>query len=225
MQEHLSRIGNERGRSSMPPLDAFELEWFFSRGQIAFERSNFGSMLARQDMYSIARCYRPEMRPVYDKQGHVIGHERGITARPTAELRAPAGYTPDSDTLTRYAHVSALLKRMPHAQHKALEALYGDLGQRWAGNERFGRYGALFHLTVKGRKLIEAARTAKGALELTDEQRIEVLCAVQRVQPTADRAQALAVCLAQSQALAAQANAGWLVQKSALPSRKRAARA
>jgi hypothetical protein len=201
----------------MTPLqqlrDESELEWFFSKGQIAFERSTFGGMLERAELYSVARLYRPETEPIHDNAGRVIGHEQIVTARPTAELRQASGYEPDLHTLQRYAHISALLRLVERQSRRAvqvLELLYGDLGQRWAPSEPFGRLGALFHITPKGRQLLDDARNAKGAIDLADVMRMEAICTVQRVQPKPERAQALAYCHAQAKALEQRARTAWL---------------
>ena len=213
MQVQSLRDRRSRDAGGMSPFDKLELEWFFSRGQTAFEHSTFGAMLEQQALFSIAQQYRPEQRPVYDRDGSVIGHEPGITARPTAETRAPSGYTPDLKTLRSYARTSMRLKRLSRRDAAVLEAMYGDLGQRWAGNEKYGRQGALFHLTAKGRTMLAAARSVPGALSISDVARMEVLCAVQAVKPSSERAQALATCQAQAQVLLLGAQDSWMRTK------------
>lgn len=200
-----------------PPLlsmaDEADLAWFFSSGQTAFERSTFGSMLERAELFSVANQYQPSMQPVLDSGGHVIGWERALSARPTAELRQNPGYDPDIHVLERYARISARLKRVEQKSRMAahvLELLHGDYGQRWAGSEPFGRMGCLFHVTVKGRAMIAAAKKVKGAsLELSDAARMEVIAAVHRVQPQPERSQALAFCSRQAQVLDQQARLVW----------------
>lgn len=202
----------------MSPLEELELEWFFSAGQVAFERSTCGGMLERAEMFSVARHAPAPLRAVYARDGEVIAHEREITARPTAELRAPAGYMPDGNTLQRYAVVSTRLKRLAARSRKhalVLECLYGDFGQRWVGNDHHGRVGAIYHLTVKGRALIDQANAIPGAIELPDIARMEVICAVQRVQPKPERGQALAYCRTQAQAMAQAARAAWSLVRPA----------
>jgi hypothetical protein len=188
-----------------------ELTWFFSAGQVAFERSTFGGSLERASMFSVTHSM-PTV-PVYDDEGNVIARECGITAWPTAESRAVSGYVPESETLTRFAHVSRLLKRVEQRSRQSaqvLELLYGDLGQRWATNEPWGRLGSLFHVTSKGRQLLDEARAAKGAIDLPDTSRMEVIAAVQKAQPNVARGQALAYCQTQARALEKLATTTWV---------------
>ena len=203
----------------MPLRDELELEWYFSRGQIAFERSTFGGMLERA--YLMSDTYKRKIAevPVLDKRGEVIGYERAISARPTAELRQATGYVPDLDTLQRYAHVSRILKNVSarsRAAEYTLECLYGDLGQRWVGSELYGRLGALFHLTTKGRQILDEARAVPGAIDVTDVKRMETLVTVQLVQPKPDRAQQFAYCFAQAEAMAQRARQAWAQAKAGL---------
>lgn len=143
--------------------DESDLLWFFSRGMISFERSTMGTMLERSELFSVR--YYPEQRRVYDAAGRCIGFESGITARPTAEVRAAGGYVPDDEVLTRFAHVSAVLKRVERhsaVAARVLAAFYGDLGERWAFlSTDYGRLGALFHLTEKGAELLQADADAR----------------------------------------------------------------
>lgn len=218
MQTH----GHEQGKSRASvsaitrwsSLDGLELEWFFSRGQIAFERSTFGAMLEHQALFSVA--HPSDDQPVHDACGRVIGHASVITARPTAETREPSGYTPDIKTLRNYARTSMRLKRVAAESRVAaqvLECMYGDLGQRWDGHEKYGRQGCLFHLTAKGKAMLQAARSVQGALLIADVARMEVLCAVQQIKPNAERGQALATCVAQAQSLLHSAQQCWLLVK------------
>lgn len=198
--------------AALSPRDEADLEWYFSAGTVAFERSTFGATLERADMFSVARLYHCEQRPVYDAAGHCIGHERAISARPTAEVRQHGGYTPNSETLQRYAYVSTLLKRVAAQERVSalvLEHIYGDLGQRWAVNELYGRLGALFHLTARGKSLLDDVRK-QSQLDVDDVHRMEVLCTVQRVQPNPERGQALAYCAAQAEVMAQRARGTWL---------------
>lgn len=154
----------------LSPRDESDLIWFYSRGSCSFERSTLGPMLERSELFSVQQY--PGQRRVLDAAGRCIGFESAITARPTAELRAPGGYVPDDDVLTRYAHVSAVLKRVERESPRAasvFECLYGDLGERWALlSTDYGRIGALFHLTDKGRELLRLeAEQRRRALEAT----------------------------------------------------------
>lgn len=210
----------------LSPRDESDLLWFFSRGQISFERSTMGSMLERSELFSVQ--HYPEQRRVYDAAGRCIGFESGITARPTAELRAPGGYVPDDDVLTRYAHVSAVLKRVERASPLAarvFESFYGDLGERWALlSDDYGRLGALFHLTDKGRELLraeveqrrralEASKTARkrrkaasAQLHVTQVERMENLV---HQCTAAGRREVLARCCVQARELEREARTVW----------------
>lgn len=213
-----------RTECSMTPLqllrDEHELEWFFSRGQIAFERSTFGGMLERAELFSAA-CHNPTPAElIHDRAGRVIGQRSAITARPTAELREQSGYVPDIQTLVRYAHVSMLMKLVERESRQAsqvLELLYGDLGQRWAPTDPHGRIGALFHITVKGRKLLD---TTDNPLELSSVKRMWNLVVVGSVQRNAELAQAIAYCQAQAQVLEQRARNVWLSVKQRNPHSK-----
>lgn len=211
----------------LSPRDESDLLWFFSRGMISFERSTIGSMLERSELFSV-RAY-PEQRRIYDEAGRCIGFESGITARPTAELRAAGGYVPDDDVLTRFAHVSAVLKRVERRSPLAaavFECFYGDLGERWALlSTDYGRLGALFHLTDKGKELLREeqeqrrrqlvgpklnkrrlARQASAQLHVTEVERMENLvhqCAA------AGRGEALARCSCQARELERAARSVW----------------
>lgn len=199
-------------RAALTQHDAQELEWFFSRGQTAFERSNFGGMLERAELYSVAAQNQASLQDICDDDGNVIARVRHVTARPTAELREMAGYVPDNETLQRYAHISAMLKQVEHASPllaKVLELLFGDHGQRWAPSEPFGRLGALFHVTAKGRQMLCEARKAPHAIDISDTRRMEVLATVHSVQPNAERAQSFAYCLQQAKTLEERALALW----------------
>lgn len=86
---------------------------------------------------------------------------RPLSARP---MLAPNGSTrgaPDDVILNRFAIISrrlALVNTRRALWFKALQAYYGDVGQRWALEEQ-GRIFALYNLTPSGRKL---ARWAEG---------------------------------------------------------------
>jgi hypothetical protein len=194
----------------LSPQDECDLLWFFSRGTTSFERSTIGGMLERAELYSVARLYAAEQRPVYDPEGRRVGFLTGITARPTAETRAPSGYTPKDHVLHKYAKVSAALARVERASPlsaRVLEALLGDLGEHWATLEPHGRIGSLFHLTAKGQQLLAAdARRATG---LSTVQRMENIVHQHTAQPNAARRAALARCQAQARELEHTARVVW----------------
>lgn len=188
-----------------------ELEWYFCRGQTAFEHSNFGTALERQRLYSVAKYHQPAIQEICDDDGKVIARERRVTARPTAEVHEPAGYTPQLDTLQRYAHISAVLKQVERRSRRAalaIELLYGDYGARWAAYEPYGRLTSLFHLTAKGQQLIAEARAAS-TVDIPDRARMEVICFVQRAQPKRERGLALTFCQHQALAIEQEAMQIW----------------
>jgi len=195
--------------------DEADLLWYFGLGQTAFERSTFGGMLDRAAAFSCKDAWPRE--PVFNDAGAIIGYESAITARPTAETREVSGYVPDDAALTRYAHVSQLMMRVERLDKVAAAVIglfFGDAGQRWANNPEHGRAGALYHLTSKGRVLIEAAEKVPGAIQLTAEQRIESICLVNKAQPKPDRTTALAVCGREAGKLERSARAVWHTAKS-----------
>lgn len=186
-----------------------DLLWFFGMGQASFERSTFGGMLDRAAAFSNRDAWPRE--PVLNDAGHVIGWESAITARPTAETREISGYVPDHEALERYARVSKQMMRVERADAMAatvIAIMFGDSGQRWATTDH-GRNGSLYHLTVKGCALIDAAANAPGAIQLTAQQRIESICLVNKAQPKQERTVALAVCARQAEDLERRARSVW----------------
>lgn len=207
----------ENAERHQPPRwstrDEADLLWYHGIGQAAFERSTFGGMLERAELFgSMGVAIWPSSQPVYDTSGYIIiDWERAVSARPTAETRAPAGYTPDDAALQRYAHVSLMMMKVERVDTLAAAvicALFGDLGQRWAESED-GRLGALYHLTARGHAMVDTARSAKGAVDLTDVARMESLAIVSRAQPTPEKLAALAKCATQAQQLEMRARGAW----------------
>lgn len=193
--------------------DTDQLTWYFGLGQTVFERSTFGGMLERAEMFGGVKHAPVAREPVFDSRtgACIIGHESALSARPTAELRPEAGYVPDDGQLHLYAVVSARVMRVErlHAMSAVvLETIFGDAGQRWTGTAH-GRLGALYHLTAKGRAICTEAAKVPGAIDMTSAQRIEAMCAVQAVQPKPERTQQLAFCMAQAEMLELQARATW----------------
>lgn len=197
---------------AIPPYsrkDESNLSWYHGKGRTLFERSTFGGMLDRAAQFSSDAIW-PRVQ-VLNAAGACIGWESGITARPTAETRSIVGYMPDEDSSLRFADVSAamlLVERQDRLAAQVISLVFGDAGQRWTLSEH-GRMGALYHLTVKGRVLIEAAEKAPGAIQLTAEQRIESICLVNKAQPKQERTVALAVCARQAEDLERKARAAW----------------
>jgi hypothetical protein len=196
--------------------DEADLLWYHGIGQTAFERSTFGGMLDRAAQFDMKHAW-PQVA-VLNAAGTVIGYESGITARPTAEQREVSGYVPDDAALTRYAHVSSIMMRVERQEALAavvIACLFGDSGQRWAGTDH-GRNGSLYHLTTKGRALIDAADKAPGAIQLTTEARIESICIANKVQPKPDRSAVLAVCARQATELERRSRVVWHEVKAQL---------
>lgn len=189
--------------------------WYFSRGQTAFERSAFGAMLEHAEMFSTGHTGWAR-QPVYGRDGvRVIGWERALSARPTAELREPSGYMPDIDTLRKFAHVSIQLMRVERACRMSahvIELIHGDAGAHWATSDA-GRLGALYHLTAKGRVMAADSRK-RSPTDLTDSQRMAVLVQLDSTQSKPERKAALAVCAKQASALEYTARAHWFFAKS-----------
>ena len=120
--------------------DEANLTWFYSTGQTLFERSPIGGMLERAEVF-----HQP-----YRTAG-------SISAKPTAEYRNVAVHAPDDKALTKYGDISRLLMLLEGKSALAcavIEALYGDLGARWAPTKH-GRIAALYHLTEAGKRLLE----------------------------------------------------------------------
>lgn len=194
--------------------DETHLLWYFGLGQTAFERSTSGGMLDRAAQFANSDAW-PRVQ-VLNAAGACIGWESAITARPTAETRSISGYVPDEFAMTRYADVSRLMmkvERRDGLSATVIGLLFGDAGQRWATGEH-GRLGALYHITTKGRLLIEAADKLPGAVPLTAEQRIESICLVNKAQPKPERTIALAVCAREANKLEKRAREVWHLVKS-----------
>jgi len=78
-----------------------------------------------------------------------------LTAKPVLKGDEGGGVLGNDVALTRFAITSrrvGLVKAISPALHAALEAFYGDVGNRWARSP-FGRMFALSHLTPAGKKL------------------------------------------------------------------------
>lgn len=189
--------------------DESDLLWYHGIGQTSFERSTFGGMLDRASQFGVDMKWPRE--PVFNRAGAIIGYESSITARPTAEQREISGYVPDDGVLTRYADVSSMMLKVERRDRDSaivIALLFGDAGQRWAGYEH-GRIGALYHLTAKGKALVNAACNVPGAIQLTAPERIESICIANKVQPKPERTSHLAVCARQAEDLERRARSTW----------------
>lgn len=196
--------------------DDADLRWYHGLGQTAFERSTFGGMLDRAAQHALKLAW-PKL-PVLNAKGICIGYESAITARPTAEVRAVSGYVPDDAVLTRYAHVSSMMMRVERKDAFAalvIATFFGDSGEHWATVDTGqGRNGALYHLTAKGKALIDAAAKLPGAIQLTAPERMASICIANKAQPKQERTAALAVCARQAEDIERQARAVWHLVKS-----------
>ncbi len=169
--------------------DAAELERALSIGQ--FDKSTLGPQLDRLVMYS--------------SQYHTNKRGGDPTVRITAESREVAKAEPDLYLLEVFGRVSRRLKRVSEQDAQcaaALVALYGDSGAKW-GRGKYGRVGALLHLTDAGRKLARKAATkARGAkLDVSEAQRVETEVSLQELQPLPQRESMLQQALQQAQEL------------------------
>lgn len=205
--------------SEVPPYgwrDEADLLWYHGLGQTAFERSTFGSMLERAEQFGMSFAWPQE--PVLNSAGDCIGYRSAISARPTAETHEVSGYVPDSEVLTRAARVSKIMMQVERRgvlsttvnAAEVIAVYFGDLGARWAGSPTgHGRFGSLFHLTVKGRAMIDEANREANSVQLTPVERIEIIAVVNKAQPKQPRSEALAVCGRQAVELERKARAVW----------------
>jgi hypothetical protein len=163
---------------NISPHDESRLSWFFSQGQIAFERSTMGPMLAHAELFGHAGQLRYSERALgYEVQaerirrgpsawacvtdGAIVYSGRELTARPTAETRQASGYVPNLRDMEMHAEVSAVLRAVERCCPFAalvLEAYFGDAAADWQRSlPKPGRIGALYHLTEAGARLLEAS--------------------------------------------------------------------
>jgi hypothetical protein len=199
-----------------PLKDEGLLHWFYSYGQACFERSVFGAALERADNFAVEYFWPREA--VYDSRTglHVIGWERCLSARPTCEVREPAGYTPELEIIERCADVTRILKRVDRAcrlSTQVLELIFGDCGAYWATSP-VGRIGAIYHLTAKGRAMV-TADAAKSPIDLVPTKRMHNLVGQHKLKATPERSAAFAVVARQAQALERTARKHWLAARAA----------
>lgn len=175
-------------RSDSPRIPEHEkalLEWFFSYGQTAFERSTMGPMLDRAETYSLEAAMTAMQ--VRGEDISPLHPTKPVTARPTAEVKNVSGYVPDNKTLEKYATVSrrlAMVEREWPVAAAALEYYFGDVGFR-SGDTDHGRMLSLYTLTASGKKLIELSKrqTEKDSvtLHLSDHERMAVQADLERI--------------------------------------------
>jgi hypothetical protein len=160
------------------PYDEARLSWFFGLGQTAFERSTAGAMLKHAELFGnshvgwaysasegrevvlFKRLPREPKSWAHLEAGKVVYGQHEVTARPTAETRSSSGYTPDEEAMQRFADVSTVLRVVEQRSWLAvvaLESYFGDLGFMWAQQPKPGKLASLYHLTLAGRRLLEAS--------------------------------------------------------------------
>lgn len=196
--------------SKMTREDQGEVQWFFGRGQVEFERSTMGSMLERAKTFNLFA-----IREMYKKNGERSPDPHGPeTARPTAEVHEIVGHEPDHAALTMYARVSRRLMKMEREWRVGvvvLETFYGDVGARWA-DSREKRLFSLYSLTIAGKQLLKAdAVKYPNRVVMPDHERLGVLSALERMpgQSKLARKMLLRKCEPQSLALLAEAGRLW----------------
>lgn len=187
--------------------DQAELQWFFGRGQTAFERSTMGGILDRSQVYDLNA-----IREMYSKNGERSPYPHGpITARPTAELQSPPSHEPDDKALTRYARVSRRLIAMEKEWRLGvvvLETFFGDVGARWADSDQ-KRLFALYPLTLSGKRLLKAdAKRHPDRLAMPDHERIGVLALLERKPGQSKQARRVLLMQCEKQATALLSEAG-----------------
>ncbi len=161
--------------------EARDLEWYFSVGISAFERSPTGGMLDRASLLAVPR---PPPRRV---NGLFTSDAEPITAQPIRETRPPAGVEPDERTLARFGDLSRRMRRLRERDPlsvRALELAFGDRGASWSSHE-LGRVVALFVLVPSGQALIRKSRVnARDDIGLGDADRLRVEVELDSIQPT-----------------------------------------
>jgi hypothetical protein len=192
-----------RKLSDLNPADAADLQWYFGRGQTAFEHSTMGPMLQYAELYAV---HIEWWKPLPE-----------VTAYPTAEVRAAAGYVPDDITLTKYAEVSRTLQGVAKSSTISvyvLQGYWGDAGDRFSLSS-YGRLLGLYHLTAAGRRLLKSvADKHPGQLPMPAHERMAVEVELQRVKPTAKRCEALMLADRESEVLYTTACREWNVARA-----------
>lgn len=163
--------------------EARDLEWYFSVGASAFEKSPTGGMLDRAALMAVPRP--PPVRLANGQFRAATGDEP-ITAQPIRETRPPAGVEPDERTLARIGDLSRRMRRLRERDPLSARALalgFGDRGASWASHQ-LGRVIALFPLVPSGQALIRRARAgARSNSGLGDAERLRVEIELDSIQP------------------------------------------
>jgi hypothetical protein len=177
--------------------DCLRLDHHFSVGTSAFERSVFGTQLARAEMYYQVRTPGPRAE---------------VTARPRTmrEYMPPAD--PNEFLMVEYGYVSRRLARMPVRLREALSRWHGDSGAEWSNHKR-GRCVALFPLTRSGTELVamERRQASAAALELSDAERLRNAVLLDDVQNGRDsiRRRLITMATREAHALYTAAQTAW----------------
>jgi hypothetical protein len=162
---------------NLPSREAADLEWYFGPGGGTFERSTFGPVLSKAELYS--RRKRASGLP--------------LTARITHEVRQSEAVEPDHEALLRFARVSRRLRTVESSDRMlamVLGLFHGDVGSRHAlaDGGRHGRVSCLYALVPSGRRLIAKSRVRGAALAVDEERQVMAALNAQDIQPKPDRA-------------------------------------
>ncbi len=179
---------------------AADLNWLYETAIPYFERSTFGPVLERQELYYVVRD---------------TGWQDRVTAWPTAEYNSSNREPPSRGLSIRagaiWSKLQDIAQRSP--QHaRALAFAFGHDGAAYARTER-GRTVALFPLVPAGIALIARARRASnGSLDMSDADRLRVEVTVDFITGGRDRLrrQLITVALREAEALLTEALEMWV---------------
>lgn len=150
--------------------DVAALSWHLERGLIAFERSPFGAMLERVELFGFGsiRCSKCLGSGVRRRSGNWCTPCNGTGAlaygldwSTNVDEVMPAnddsgsgrGYVPDDSMMARYAIVSRRLGMLPERLRAVGEAYHGHAGLRCSDAHAW-RMVAVYPLTPAGKRLI-----------------------------------------------------------------------
>ena len=180
----------------MRASDAALLDWIFSTGISAFERSTMGFALERAELFAMPRAANaPE-----------------VTARPIHSRQHEPSQEPDEAAMRKAGGVWRRLLKVPAAHRDVLERWHGVEGAKWARHER-GRVVALFPVVPSGAELVlRARRHAVNRLELSDADRLRVEVELDAVRKSGDDMRRRLIVLATREGLALydEAIASWV---------------
>lgn len=211
--------------------DAYYLEYYFGEGRTVFQRSTFGAMLTRADLYRHGTfpCFSCEGSPgVSAATGEWCRSCRGtgfysfersaskdsppVTVCPSKAAAEPSGYEPSHQALQIFGRIGRRLDIVAErgGRHfpKVLELAHGDEGARWA-NTKMGRLFALHRLVAPGRRLLARSRDDGAHVELIPSDALKVQVELQRTQPKAWRRKLIEETLEQAKELYGDAVQAW----------------